>query len=83
VLFAFGNVVVEVVVIVVVVVVVAVTGRPRNRWWNYVQTDINKRKITNWKERSKTQLTVSSPLRGEGPHWTVAAVKKEEEKKKT
>jgi hypothetical protein len=25
-------------------------GRPKNRWWNCVQTDINKCKITNWKE---------------------------------
>jgi len=25
-------------------------GRPKNRWWNYVRTDINKCKITNWKE---------------------------------
>jgi hypothetical protein len=27
--------------------------RPKNRWWNCVQTCINKCKITNWKERSK------------------------------
>jgi hypothetical protein len=26
-------------------------GRPRNRWWNCVQTDIKKYKINNWKER--------------------------------
>ena len=26
-------------------------GRPKNRWWNCVQTDINKCKITNWKEK--------------------------------
>ena len=26
-------------------------GRPKNRWWDCVQTDINKCKITNWKER--------------------------------
>jgi len=26
-------------------------GRPRHRWWNWVQTDINKCKITNWKKR--------------------------------
>ena len=31
--------------------------RPKNRWWNCIRTDINKCKITNWKERSKTQLT--------------------------
>ena len=28
-------------------------GRPKNRWWNYVQTDINIRKITNWNVVSK------------------------------
>jgi len=28
--------------------------QPINRWWNCLQTDINKRKIKNWKERSKT-----------------------------
>jgi len=24
-------------------------GRPKNRWWNCVQTGINKCKVTNWK----------------------------------
>ena len=28
-------------------------GRPQNKWWHCVQIDINKCKITNWKERSK------------------------------
>ena len=30
-------------------------GRPRNRWWNCVETDINKCKITNLKDRSKNR----------------------------
>ena len=30
-------------------------GRPKNRWWNCVQAVINKRKIKNWKERSKNR----------------------------
>jgi len=30
-------------------------GRPKNRWWNCVQTDINRCKIENWKERSKNR----------------------------
>jgi GTP-dependent phosphoenolpyruvate carboxykinase len=30
-------------------------GRPNNRWWNCVQTDINKRKIKNWKEKSRPE----------------------------
>jgi hypothetical protein len=25
--------------------------RPKNRWWNFIQTDINKRKIKNGRER--------------------------------
>jgi hypothetical protein len=28
-------------------------GRPKNRWWSCVQTDINKCKITDWKEIKK------------------------------
>jgi len=28
---------------------------PKNRWWNCVQTVINKCKITNWKDRSKSR----------------------------
>jgi len=28
-------------------------GRPKNRWWNFVQTDINECKTTNWKGRLK------------------------------
>ena len=30
-------------------------GRPKNRWWDCVQTDINRCKIKNWKERSKNR----------------------------
>jgi hypothetical protein len=30
-------------------------GRPKNRWWNFLQTDINKYKITKWKERSESR----------------------------
>ena len=40
------------------------TARPKNRWWNCVQIDINKCKIKEWKERyEKTELTGRSPLR--------------------
>ena len=28
-------------------------GRPNNKWWNCVQADINKCKITNLKEKSE------------------------------
>ena len=27
-------------------------GRPKSRWWNCVQKDVDKYKITEWKERS-------------------------------
>jgi hypothetical protein len=30
-------------------------GPPKNRWLNCVQTDINKCKVTNWKERSRNR----------------------------
>jgi hypothetical protein len=30
-----------------------VRGRPQNRWWNCVQTDTNKYRIKNWKDRAK------------------------------
>ena len=40
------------------------TEQPNNRWWNYIQTvTINTCKITNWKERSKTELAGRSFLR--------------------
>jgi len=29
--------------------------RLNNRWWNFLQTDFNKCKITNWNERSKNK----------------------------
>jgi hypothetical protein len=38
-------------------------GRPKSRWRNCAQTDINRYKIKNWKERSKTELTGRSALR--------------------
>jgi len=38
-------------------------GRPKNRWWNCVQTYIDTCKINNWIERSKTELTGRCPLR--------------------
>ena len=37
-------------------------GLPNNRWWNCVQTNINKFTIKNWKENQKTKLTGRSPL---------------------
>jgi len=37
--------------------------KPKNRWWNCVQRDINKFKIKNWKRSQKTVLTGRSSLR--------------------
>jgi len=33
-------------------------GQPKIKMWNGVQTDINKCKITNWKEMSKNRVKV-------------------------
>jgi hypothetical protein len=38
-------------------------GRPKNRWSNFAQTDINTLKIKNWKRGQKTELNGRSPLR--------------------
>jgi hypothetical protein len=29
--------------------------RPKNRWWNCVQTDFNKSKVKTWPEKSQKQ----------------------------
>jgi hypothetical protein len=57
-------------------------GRPKNRWWNCVQTDINKCKITNWKERSKTELTGRNLLRRRRSAFECIAFVEERKKKK-
>jgi hypothetical protein len=38
-------------------------GRRKHRWWNCVQTDINRYQLKDWKERSENELTGRSPLR--------------------
>jgi hypothetical protein len=38
-------------------------GRPKNRWWNCLQADISKCKITNWKERSKNRADWEKPIK--------------------
>ena len=35
----------------------------KNRWWNCVQTDINKCKTENWQEGGKKELSGERPLR--------------------
>jgi hypothetical protein len=54
-------------------------GRPRNRWWNCVQTDIKKCKINNWKEGEKTELTGKGPLRRRRSALDCSATEEEEE----
>jgi len=54
-------------------------GRPKNRWWNCVQTDINKCKIANWKRGKKTEWTGRSPLRRRRSTLDCSAVKEEVE----
>jgi hypothetical protein len=56
--------------------------KKKNRWWNCVQTDVNKCKITNWKERSRNRADEEFHSGDEGPHWTVVQSKKKTKKKK-
>jgi len=37
--------------------------RSNNKWWNCVQTDINKCKITNWKERPKNRAAWETSIK--------------------
>ena len=55
------------------------TGWPNNKWWNCVQTDINKCKIGNWKDRSKTQMTGRSSLRRQSSALNCGAIREDEE----
>jgi hypothetical protein len=48
------------------------TGWPNNKWWNCVQTDTNKCKIGNWKDRSKTDS-----LMGQSSALNWGAIKEE------
>jgi hypothetical protein len=54
-------------------------SRPRNRWWHCVQADINRRKIKNWKEKQKTELTGRSPVRGRRLALDCSAIEEEDE----
>ena len=54
-------------------------GPPRNRWWNCVQRDNNKFKITNWEGRSKTEQNGRSPLRRRRSAMDSTAIEEEEE----
>jgi hypothetical protein len=37
----------------------------KNRWWNCAQTDINKRKITNWENRLKNRADLERSVEEE------------------
>jgi len=39
-------------------------GLPKNRWWNCIQTDINKCKISNWRESSKNRVDWEKSIKG-------------------
>ena len=39
-------------------------GRPNNRWWNCVETNINKCQIANWNERSKSSADWEKTVKG-------------------
>jgi hypothetical protein len=57
-------------------------GQPKNRWWKWLQTDINKCKITNWKERPKNRADWGKVhYGGEGPYWTVVQSKEKKRSK--
>jgi len=45
-------------------------GRPKNRWQKCVKTDINKCKITNWKERSRNRADWEKSMKEAWSHGT-------------
>ena len=48
---------------------------PKNRWWNCIQTAINKFKITNWKERSKNRADWEKSIKETKLHIGLSAIK--------
>ena len=42
---------------------VQAVGKTKNRWWNCVQSDINKCKITNWKGRSINRTDLEKSIK--------------------
>jgi len=54
----------------------------KNRRWNFVQTDINRCKVKNWKARSKNRTEWRTPLTSRRPAFDCSAIKEEEEKEK-
>ena len=56
---------------------IRVRGMPKNRWMDCVLSDIEKCKITNWKEQSRERgIWRRSNYGGEGLHWPVVPMKK-------
>ena len=47
-------------------------GRPRTRWWNYVQADLNRFGIRNWRELAMDRVG----WRRLRPTWAVTPIKK-------
>jgi hypothetical protein len=54
-------------------------GRPRNRLWNCVQTDIKKSKINNWKKGQNIEWTGRGPLKRRRSALGCSATEEEEE----
>jgi len=53
------------------------TGRPKKKWWNCVQTDVNRCKIKKpEREVKKERPFAEVHYLGEGPHWNVVPSKK-------
>ena len=50
-------------------------------WWNYVETDINNWKITNWKERTKDKADWKKSIKEANVSLDCSAIEEEEEKK--
>jgi hypothetical protein len=67
---------------IIIVNVVFLTGRPKNRWWNCLQTDINRCKLRSGKRGQKTELTVRRALRRLWSALDCRAIEEGEDKRK-
>ena len=49
-------------------------GRPKNRWWNFVQTDVNKCEVKNGKRGYETEVTGRSAIGSRRPALGSSAI---------
>jgi hypothetical protein len=54
-------------------------GQPQNRWWNCVQTDINRCQIKNWNEWSKNRADWEKSVKGAKVAFDCSDICEEEE----